>query len=74
MSGNSSVSRQGILTLHRDGQFESTQLQELCQMAWQPLGGLTLTDGQELSFLNAKGTRQDDMERGLSRLTISETR
>lgn len=32
-----------ILTVHKDGKFESVKVQEACQIAWQPTGGMVMT-------------------------------
>ncbi|KAI7903729.1 uncharacterized protein BX663DRAFT_507393 [Cokeromyces recurvatus] len=32
-----------ILTIHTDGKFESIKVQETCQIAWQPKGGMMMT-------------------------------
>lgn len=32
-----------ILTVHKDGKFESIKVQEACQISWQPTGGMVMT-------------------------------
>lgn len=32
-----------LLTVHKDGKFESIKVQEACQIAWQPTGGMVMT-------------------------------
>ena len=37
-----------ILTMHRDGQFQSIDLEEASKMTWRPTGGMLLTNGSKL--------------------------
>ncbi|GAA5812870.1 hypothetical protein MFLAVUS_006329 [Mucor flavus] len=32
-----------LLTVHKDGKFESIKVQEACQISWQPTGGMVMT-------------------------------
>ncbi|KAG2235345.1 hypothetical protein INT48_004964 [Thamnidium elegans] len=32
-----------LLTVHKDGKFESIKVQEACQISWQPIGGMVMT-------------------------------
>lgn len=32
-----------LLTVHKDGKFESIKVQEACQISWQPTGGMIMT-------------------------------
>lgn len=40
---NSIPNNHNILTVHKDGKFESIKVQEACQIAWQPTGGMVMT-------------------------------
>ncbi|KAI8967392.1 WD40-repeat-containing domain protein, partial [Mycotypha africana] len=46
-----------ILAVHSDGKFESIKVQEACQVAWQPTGGMIMTGRKGLlSYLPVSST------------------
>ncbi|KAI8143120.1 hypothetical protein BJV82DRAFT_611432 [Fennellomyces sp. T-0311] len=61
-----------LLTMHRDGQFESIDLEEASKMTWQPTGGIMATNGTEL--LSCGGYPAVRRFPELSRLHISDVR
>ncbi|KAI9317907.1 WD40-repeat-containing domain protein [Dichotomocladium elegans] len=41
-------SNMSVLTMQKDNQFETINLEEACKMAWRPTGGLLLTGGSDM--------------------------
>ena len=44
-----------ILTMHRDGQFQSIDLEEAYKMTWRPTGDMLVTNGSELLSCGGNG-------------------
>jgi hypothetical protein len=55
-----------LLTMHKDGKFEAVKIQETCQLAWQPTGGMMITGNTGLlsycpTSLDSSG-KDDDID------------
>ncbi|KAI9480747.1 MAG: hypothetical protein EXX96DRAFT_191846 [Benjaminiella poitrasii] len=60
-SGASLPNTHYILTIHTDGKFESIKVQEACQIAWQPKGGMIMTGKRGLLYYHP-ASLDDELE------------
>ncbi|KAI8890822.1 hypothetical protein K501DRAFT_236548 [Backusella circina FSU 941] len=55
-----------LLTMHKDGKFEAVKIQETCQLAWQPAGGMVITGNSGLlsycPTLHDSSGKDDDID------------
>lgn len=59
-----------ILTVHKDGKFESIKVQEACQISWQPTGGMVMTAKTGLRSYYPTSINED-FERIMGNLKLS---
>lgn len=60
-SSKSIPNTHNILTVHKDGKFESIKVEEACQISWQPTGGMVMTGKRGLlSYYPATAEAQWD--------------
>jgi hypothetical protein len=59
-----------ILTVHKDGKFESIKVQEACQISWQPTGGMVMTAKRGL-LSHYPTCMNDNLEKTITNLKLN---